>query len=125
MATAFSKTVGNDTIDHYPLPCEGKLTKLLCISKERFERLSLTAQELLNKRHVPKNTLAPVQKIKPLPKAPVPASRDIERTISPEYIPTRIWQTRQSEFWQWQRVSEWHREYGLDEITNEKRHIIL
>ncbi|MFA4934088.1 MAG: hypothetical protein WC574_06645, partial [Candidatus Omnitrophota bacterium] len=42
---------GNDTIDPYPLPCEGKLTKLLCISKERFERLSLTAQELLNKRH--------------------------------------------------------------------------
>jgi hypothetical protein len=116
---------GNDTIDPYPLPYEGKLTKLLCISKERFEKLALAAQEFLTKKHVFKNTPSRTQRIKLLCKAPAPSSRNIERTVYPEYTPTRIWQTRQSEFWQWQRVSEWHREYGQDEILNEKRHILV
>ena len=120
-----NQDVGNDTIHRYPLPYEGKLTKLLCISKERFEKLALATQEFLTKRHVLKNTPAPIQRIKPLPKAPAPSSRNIKDTIYPEYTPTGIWQTRYSEFWQWQRVSEWYREYGQDEITNEKRHILV
>ena len=98
-------------------------------SVEKNSPLGKAVSKALNKpttkRYVLKNTPAPAQKTKPLPKAPAPSLRNIERTICPEYTPTRIWQTRHSEFWQWQRVSEWHREYGQDEITNEKRHILV
>jgi hypothetical protein len=58
-------------------------------------------------------------------KAPVTSLRSIEKAGYSAYTPTPIWQTRYSEFWQWQRVSEWYREYGQDEIINEKRHILL
>ena len=116
---------GNDTIDRYPLPYRGKLTKLLCISKERFEKLALVTQEFLTKKHVFKNTPTRAQRTKSLPKALAPSLRDNEKARYSVYAPTSIWQTRYSELWQWQRVSEWHREYGQDEIINEKRHILM
>jgi len=87
--------------------------------------LTSEAQEFFIKETTPKNIPAQAQKIKPLCKAPVPSLRNIEKGVYPEYNPTKIWQTRYSEFWQWQRVSEWHREYGQDEIINEKRHILV
>lgn len=98
---------------------------MLCISKELFEKLALAAQEFFTKKHVLKNTPARAQRTKPLRKAPAPSLRDNEEARYSAYIPTPIWQTRYSELWQWQRVSEWYREYGQDEITNEKRHILL
>jgi hypothetical protein len=96
---------------------------LLCISKERFEKLALVTQEFFTKKHLLKNTPAPAQRTKSLLKAPVSYLRGIKKAGYSAYAPTPIWPTRYSEFWQWQRVSEWHREYGQDEITNEKRHI--
>jgi hypothetical protein len=87
--------------------------------------LCLTAQELFAKENIFKNAPAQAQKIKSLPKAPTPSLRDNEEARYSVYIPTPIWQTRYSELWQWQRVSEWWREYGQDEITNEKRHILV
>ena len=119
---------GNDTIDRYPLPYRGKLTKLLCISKELFEKLTLASQGFFTKKHVLKNTPARAQRTKSLLKAPEPSLRDIEKAVYPEYSPTKIWQTRYSEFWQWQRVSEWWREFGQDDyqqISREKRHILV
>jgi hypothetical protein len=112
---------GNDTIHRYPLSCEGKLTKLLCISKEVFEKLTLTAREFFIKERIPKSAPA---RIKPC-KMPVLATRRKGKARYQEYTPTPIWYTRCSEYWQWQRVSEWWREYGQDEIINEKRHILL
>ena len=125
MARKNSLFSGNDTIDRYPLPYEGKLTKLLCISKERFEKLALVTQEFFAKKHVLKNIPAQAQKTKSLLKAPELFLCGIEKARYSAYTPTSIWQTRYSEFWQWQRVSEWYREYGQDEITNEKRHILV
>ena len=125
MSSSILQILGNDTIDRYPLPYGGKLTKILCISKELFEKLASEAREFLVKENAPKNIPVQAQRIKPLCKAPAQSLRNIEKTVYPEYSPTRIWQTRYSEFWQWQRVSEWHREYGQDEITNEKRHILV
>ena len=116
---------GNDTIHHYPLPYKGKLTKLLCISKENFEKLCLSAHGFYAKQTAVNNAPVRVQRTGLLCKAPALPLCSIERISYPEYAPTKIWQTRYSEFWQWQRVSEWHREYGQDEILNEKRHIIL
>jgi len=125
MSIKVNKNYGNDTIHHYPLPHRGKLTKLLCISKEIFEKLCLTTREFYARQVVLKNTPAQLRKIKALPKTPALPSPDAKKAICPEYAPTKIWTTRHSEFWQWQRVSEWHREYGQDEITNEKRHILV
>ena len=87
--------------------------------------MRLTAQEFFVKENIFKNTPAQVQKIKSLPKAPVSSLRGSEESRYSVYAPTSIWQTRYSELWQWQRVSEWHREYGQDKITNEKRHILV
>jgi len=116
---------GNDTIDRYPPTYEGRLTKLLCISKEVFEKLCLSAQEFYARQATVNNAPAWVQKTELLPKAPALPLHSSKRANYPEYAPTPIWQTRYSDFWQWQRVSEWHREYGQDEITNEKRHILV
>ena len=98
---------------------------MLCISKEIFEKLRLTTREFYGQQAVVKNIPARVQRTKAQRKMPVLPSRGIKETACPEYTPTKIWPTRYSELWQWQRVSEWHREYGQDEIINEKRHILL
>ncbi|MFA5362652.1 MAG: hypothetical protein WC335_05325, partial [Candidatus Omnitrophota bacterium] len=37
--TIFLRKPGNDTIDRYPLSYEEKLTKILCIRREIFEKL--------------------------------------------------------------------------------------
>jgi hypothetical protein len=85
--------------------------------------LCLTAQEFLIQDVALKNI--PAQRIKTLRKMPALSLRRIEERKYSTYAPTIIWQTRYSEFWQWQRVSEWHRQYGQDEITNKKRHILM
>jgi len=113
---------GNDTIDRYPLPYEGELTKLLCISKERFDKLTRAVRDSLIKKHIPRKTYARVPKIEPLPETSASSFRP---TMLSEYIPTSIWHTRESELWQWQRLSEWWREYRPDEIINAKGHILV
>ena len=102
--------------------------KLLCISKELFEKLALTAQEFFAKENTVKIIPARIQRIKSLSKAPALSLRSIEKDRYSEYAPTPIWQTRYSEFWQWQRVSEWWSEFGQDDgqqISHEKRHILM
>jgi hypothetical protein len=123
LSIIFYKTVGNDTIDRYPLPCRGRLTKLLCISKEIFERLRLTTREFYARQAIIKSTPARVQRTKALPKVSVLPSHDAKKTTCPEYTPTKIWATRDSALWQWRRAYEWWREYGQDEFINEKGHI--
>jgi hypothetical protein len=116
---------GNDTIDRYPLPYEGELTKLLCISKERFSRLTLAIREFLIKELIPRKAYALVSRKEPLHQTPALPLLSKKETIPSEYMPTPIWHTRESELWQWQRLSEWWREYRPDEILNEKRHILV
>jgi endo-beta-N-acetylglucosaminidase D len=87
--------------------------------------LALATQEFFIKRALPKSIPEQVQKTQSLRNALTVSLCRIKETRDSAYNPTPIWQTRYSEFWQWQRVSEWHREYGQDDITNEKRHIIL
>jgi hypothetical protein len=98
---------------------------LLCISKESFEKLFLVTQEFPGNDNARKLIPAQAPRIKSLPRTPVPVLHSNEKNNYSWYTPTKIWATRYSEFWQWQRVSEWHREYGQDEITNEKRHILV
>jgi len=98
---------------------------LLCISKEGFEKLRLTTRKFYAQQAVIKNIPARVQRTKALRKMPVLPLRGIKEAACPEYTPTKIWPTRYSELWQWQRVNDWYREFGQDEITNEKRHILV
>ena len=116
---------GNDTIDRYPLPHEGELTKLLCIGKERFGKLTLAVCDSRIKGHIPMKAFVRVPRKEPVHKTPALPLRSKKEIMPSEYIPTQIWHTRESEFWQWQRVSEWWREYRPDEILNEKRHILV
>lgn len=126
MSKNFWSELGNDTIHRYPLLHRGRLKKLFCISREIFKKLCLAAQEHLVKELPLKKILAQAPRIKSLPKTPASAlyGRE-ENKHSWYYSPTKMWVTRYSELWQWQRVSEWDREYGQDAIINEKRHIIL
>ncbi len=87
--------------------------------------MTLVTRDFFTKKHVLKNAPKQVQKTKSLLKVPKLSLHSIKKNNYSVYIPTPIWQTRYSEFWQWQRVSEWHREYGQDEIINEKRHILM
>ena len=80
--------------------------------------MCLTAQEFLLKDTIPKGI--PAQRTKPLCKEPALSLHSIEERKHSIYIPTPIWQTRYSEPWRWQRVNEWHRQYGQDEIINKK-----
>ncbi len=85
----------------------------------------MTVQEVFPKEKLLKDCPVLVKKVKLLRKTHVPSlpiNKELRHSV---YNPTKIWATRYSEFWQWQRVSEWHREYGQDEIINEKRHILL
>ncbi|MBU0503523.1 MAG: hypothetical protein KKG43_03945 [Candidatus Omnitrophica bacterium] len=96
---------------------------MLCISKEIFEKLSLTTRESNTQQTVAKDTPAHIQRTRKSYKTLVLPVPNAKETLCPEYIPTKIWPTRDSALWQWRRVKEWHREYGLDEFINEKRHI--
>jgi len=98
---------------------------LLCISKAVFEKLTAAAQEFFSNESAPKIIPAQAAGIKSPPKAPVPALHVSEENKHSWYTPTKIWATRYSELWQWQRVSEWWRRYRQEEFINEKRHIIL
>jgi hypothetical protein len=89
---------------------------LLCISREIFEKLCSAAQEFFVQRAAvkviplrPKITESLFRRASKLP------LRNLEETSCFEYVPTKIWATRYSEFWQWQRVSDWWREFGQDE----------
>jgi hypothetical protein len=88
---------------------------LLCISREIFKKLSSITREFYPRQAVIKNAPARVQRAEALPKAPALPLRSARETAYPEYAPTKIWPTRYSEFWQWQRVSDWWREFGQDE----------
>ena len=116
---------GNDTIDRYPLLYEGKLRKILCISKTVFEKLLLTAREFFVEPVYTECLATPVQEDEPLPETARLLPYGNSKAGYLGYTPSRIWSTRDSKLWQWRRFNEWWREYGRDDFINEKRHILL
>jgi hypothetical protein len=106
---------GNDTIDRYPLPYEGKLTKLLCISKEVFENLKAALVEFRSWQklatHKPKTPF----RQKPLEKEPLVAPRnndlkaDRDKCTS-SFEPSNIFNTRYSDFWRSRNLEAWFKE---------------
>ena len=106
---------GNDTIDHYPLPYEGRLIKLLCISKEVFKKLKAALDEFGFK---PKPAL-------PKPKQPFrqkPPKKELlkssksddlkpgrDKCIGP-FEPSNIFNTRNSSLWRLRNLRAWFKE---------------
>jgi hypothetical protein len=56
----------------------------------------------------------------------LPLSTPLSRSNLACYVPTDIWQTRESSYWQWRRVNEWFRQLQEDDHYKsfEKKHLL-
>jgi hypothetical protein len=113
-STRINKINGNDTIHRYPLPCEGKLTKLLCISKEAFEKLKAALDKSgLGPKPASLEPKTPFRK-KLLRKKPLEGYRD--RDLKPDdkytgsYEPSNILYTQSSSLWRTRNLGAWFKE---------------
>ncbi len=115
ITTSFSKFIGNDTIDRYPPPYEGKLTKLLCISKERFEKLKAALDEFGIKAKSASSKQETPLREKTLKKEPLAAlenddlKTDRDRCIG-LFEPADIFINKSSDFWRLQNLNAWFKE---------------
>jgi hypothetical protein len=99
---------GNDTIDRYPLPHEGRLKKILCISKEVFKELKAALAEFGFK---PKTSFR--QKLPK--KEPLSIARSDDRKSDKDecigsFEPSNILETRNSLFWRLRNLNAWFKE---------------
>jgi len=107
--------VGNDTIDRYPPAYEGRLTKLLCISKEIFKKLKAALAEfgLRPKPALPEPKTPFRQKLPK--KEPLGGSRNNDlkpnrdKCIS-SFEPSNILNTRNSHLWRLRNLDNWFKE---------------
>ncbi len=111
----FYYIIGNDTIDRYPLPYEGKLTKLLCISREVFEKLKAALAEFgLRPKPTPSKLKTPFRQ-KPSKKEPLRNSEgddlktDRDKCIN-SFEPSNIIYTRNSSLWRIRNLRAWFKE---------------
>lgn len=108
-------TVGNDTIHRYPLPYEGKLTKLLCISKAIFEKLKAALVEFRVKpKPASPKPKAPFQQ-KPPRKEPLGGHRNDDfKTVKDKSIgffePSNIFNIQNSFRWRLRNLGDWFKE---------------
>ena len=106
---------GNDTIDRYPLPYEGRLTKILCITKEVFKNLKATLAEF---RLKPKPTLFKPKtsfRQKVSKKEPLAGSRNndlkpIRDKCIDSFEPSDLFTNKSSSFWRGRNLKDWFKE---------------
>ena len=118
MSIHFLIFCGNSNIHHYPLGKKLRLEKLLCISQEIYKDLKRQVSLLVlrSKKKRPKGT----RQLEHLwerftPKEKCPSGLPFARPNLSCYMPTDIWQTRESSYWQWRRVDEWFRQFQEDD----------
>jgi len=107
--------IGNDTIDPYPLPSKEGLVKLLCISKELFEKLKIVLDEFGFRRKPasPKPIVSSWQKVSK--KEPLRSSRsndfkpDKDKPIR-SFEPSNIYNTYNSFYWRLRNLKAWFQE---------------
>ena len=106
---------GNDTIDRYPLPYEGKLTKVLCITKKGFKKLKAALKkfglEPKSALHKPKTPFRQkLSKRKPLG---APRNDDLksdrDKCIG-SFEPSNIFNIQDSTLWRLRRLKAWFKE---------------
>ena len=108
-------SVGNDTIDRYPLPYEGKLTKLLCISKEVFKKLKAALDEFgIKPKPVsskPKTSFQ--QKVSKKEPLVGPRNNDLkpnrDKCIG-SFEPSNIFNIQNSSLWRLRNLKAWFKE---------------
>jgi len=109
-----SSIFGNDTIDPYPLPYEGKLTKVLCISREIFKKLKAALDEfdLSPKLASPKPKTPSRQKTSKKEPLESPRNGDLKpnNNYTSSYEPSNILNTRFSSLWRAQNLNAWFKE---------------
>jgi len=129
---------GNDTIDRYPPAYEGKVRKILCISKEVFKKLKATLAEFgLKPKIVTSKPKTPFCQ-KPLREEPPGGPRNGDhRTGSDKCIgsfePSNIFNIRFSSLWRERNLGAWFKEqesyedqrYLNPNVINKKRHILI
>src|SRR3989338_1398957 len=106
---------GNDTIDHYPLPYEGRLTNLLCISKEVFKNLKAALDEfgIRPKPASSKPKTSFHQKVSK--KESLVGSRNNNHKPEKDkcigsFEPSNIFETRNSSLWRLRNLKAWFKE---------------
>ena len=108
-------TFGNDTIDRYPLPYKGKLTKLLCISREVFEKLKKALAEFELKPKLASSNPKTSFRQKPFKKEHPSGSRNNDLKSARDkcigsFEPSNILNTRNSVFWRLRNLKAWFKE---------------
>jgi len=106
---------GNGKIDRYPLLEGVKVKEILIIKKEIFEKIREEA--IVFKRWL--TGLLPRQRKarKKQVEYKTTNAKINGTTYSRRYVPTNIWQTRDSLFWKWRMVKEWDK-YINDPMDN-------
>lgn len=99
---------GNGKRHRIPLVEGLRLRYLLCIGNKRYKILKSYVKDCLwGERDNP-----PRAKKINLSRLSVGAGQRIDKRNSVScYEPTKIWSTRESQFWQWRRVKEWFMEF--------------
>jgi len=99
-ARYLSSQGGNGKIHHYPLE------RLLIFTEKLFKSLKKELAEFKTKQQkvkIVKTKQTPNVKYKPLP-----------QRIIRDYEPSKISHAYDGDYWRWQRVSEWFKEYAQD-----------
>lgn len=115
MSRGWFYRIGNDTIDRYPLSHEGRLTKILCITKEVFKNLKAALAEfefkLKSAQLKPKTSFRQKASKKELLRG---TRNDDHKSDGDKCIgsfePSNIFNTRFSHLWRLRRLTAWFKE---------------
>ena len=107
--------VGNDTIHRYPLPHKEGLRKILCISKELFEKLKAALDEFgLRPRPISSKPKTPFRQKLPKKELQENSKHDDLKPdrdkCSISFEPSSILNTRNSAFWRLRNLNTWFKE---------------
>ena len=110
-------SLGNDTIDPYPL-IPGEAAKILCITPEAFAGISQAFREFRNfiKRPEPR-------KAKPK-QTPKPKDAWPDAKLPKDYEPTNAIYVNECDYRRWCRVNEWFGEFGPEAEKSERAVLI-
>jgi hypothetical protein len=117
LSNLFICVIGNDTIHRYPLSYEGRLTKILCITKEAFKNLKAVSAEFEFKprsAQLKPKTSFQQKRSKKEPLAG-PRNGDLktdEDKYTGSFEPSNIFCTRESSFWRLRNFKTWFKEQG-------------
>ncbi len=91
---------GNGKVHPYPLE------RLLIFTEKLFESLKHELSDFKSNKPTPE-----IANVKQIPKV---KNKPLPERITHEYIPSNISHAYDGDYWRWQRVSEWFKEYAQE-----------